>query len=190
LNGKRWEPRQFTLPDERKAVVINVNAAMVAQTVEAVFLAMMDLEVSPGETTWAPSPGQLTSAVHLSGVWSGALLFECDRRQACQFAGRFLSMDPPEAVTDDVRDVLGELANMIGGNIKSAVAAGLSLSMPSVTDGSDYALRVYGSDVQDRLAFECDYGPFWVTLLPLAPGENTGSNPLFSNLQAPRLPLY
>jgi len=135
--------------------VTKVNAEMVAQTVEAVFLAMMNLEVSPSETPWAPSQGQLTSAVHLSGVWNGALLFECDRQQACQFAGRFLSMDPPEAVTDDVRDVLGELANMIGGNMKSAVATGLSLSMPSVTDGSDYGLQVCGSQVQDRLAFDC-----------------------------------
>jgi chemotaxis protein CheX len=143
------------LPDERKALVTKVNAEMVAQTVEAVFLAMMNLEVSPSETPWAPSQGQLTSAVHLSGVWNGALLFECDRQQACQFAGRFLSMDPPEAVTDDVRDVLGELANMIGGNMKSAVATGLSLSMPSVTDGSDYGLQVCGSQVQDRLAFDC-----------------------------------
>jgi chemotaxis protein CheX len=102
-------------------------------------------------------------------------LLECDRREACQFAGRFLSMDSPEAVTDDVRDVLGELANMIGGNIKSAVAAGLSLSMPSVTDGSDYGLRVCGSQVQDRLSFQCEDGPFWVTLLAVAPGKSMGS---------------
>ena len=156
-------------------MLTNVNAEMVAQTVEAVFLNMMNLEVSPSDAPWAPSHDQLTSAVHLSGVWNGALLFECDRRQACQFAGRFLSMDPPEAVTDDVRDVLGELANMIGGNIKSAVAAGLSLSMPSVTDGSDYGLRVCGCEVQDRVAFECADGPFWVTLLAAAPGKSMGS---------------
>jgi chemotaxis protein CheX len=175
LTGKRWGQCPFMSPDERKAVVMSVNAEMVAQTVEAVFLAMMDLEVSPGGTPWAPSNDQLTSAVHLSGAWNGALLLECDRRQACQFAGRFLSMDPPEAVTDEVRDVLGELANMIGGNIKSAVAAGLSLSMPSVTDGSDYGLRVYGSEVQDRLAFDSDDGPFWVTLLAEAPGKSMAS---------------
>lgn len=156
-------------------MVTNVNAEMLAQTVEAVFLNMMNLEVSPGQTSWAPAYDQLTSAVHLSGVWNGALLFECGRGQACQFAGRFLSMDPPEEVTDDVRDVLGELANMIGGNIKSALAAGLSLSMPSVTDGSDYGLRVCGSKVQDRLAFDCDDGPFWVTLLSVAPGKSMGS---------------
>ncbi len=49
-------------------------------------------------------------------------MFECDRQLACQFAGRFLSVDAPESVNDDVRDVLGELANMIGGNMKSALA--------------------------------------------------------------------
>jgi chemotaxis protein CheX len=84
-------------------------------------------------------------------------------------------MEQPEAVTDDVRDVLGELANMIGGNIKSAVAAGLTLSMPSVTDGSDYGLRVCGSEIQDRLAFDSDDGPFWVTLLAVASGKFMGS---------------
>ena len=63
-----------------------------------------------------------------------ALVFECNRWQACRFAGRFLSTDPPDAVNDEVRDLLGELANMIGGNLKCAVVAGLSLSMPSVTD--------------------------------------------------------
>jgi chemotaxis protein CheX len=158
-------------PDERKSVLTQVNAEMLAQTVGAVFTAMMDLEVSPGETPWAPSHDQLTSAVHLSGAWNGAVLFECDRQQACQFAGRFLSTETPETVNDDVRDVLGELANMIGGNMKSAMAAGLSLSMPSVTDGSDYGLRVCGSKVQDRLAFDCEDGPFWVTLLAVDPAK-------------------
>jgi chemotaxis protein CheX len=163
------------LLDERKAVLTKLNAEMLAQTVESVFLNMMNLEVSPGETPWNPSHDQLTSAVHLSGIWNGALLFECDQRQACRFAGRFLSMDPPDTVNDDVRDVLGELANMIGGNMKSAVASGLSLSMPSVTDGSDYGLRVCGSEIQDRLGFECAEGPFWVTLLHVAPGKLPGS---------------
>jgi chemotaxis protein CheX len=157
------------LPDERKAVQININAQMLSKTVEAVFLTMMNIQVSFSKKVWTPSQHQLTSAVHLTGDWNGALLFECDRELACKFAGRFLSMDSPETVNDEVRDVLGELANMIGGNIKSALGAGLSLSMPSVTDGSDYGMRICGSKVHRRLAFECADGPFWVTLLAVAP---------------------
>jgi chemotaxis protein CheX len=74
-------------------------------------------------------------------------------------------MEPPESVDDDVRDVLGELANMIGGNMKCGMTAGVKLSMPTVLDGSDYDLRVCGSQVQERLAFECAEGSFWVTIL-------------------------
>jgi chemotaxis protein CheX len=160
---------------ERRAVLTQENAEMLAQIVESVFITMLNLEVLPSEVMWSPSHDQLTSAVHLSGDWNGALLLECNRWQACRFAGRFLSMEPPDAVNDDVRDVLGELANMIGGNMKCAVAAGLSLSMPSVTDGSDYGVRVCGSEIQDRVGFECAEGPFWVTLLAVAPEKFAGS---------------
>ena len=87
-----------------------------AQIVESVFATMMSLEVAECGTPWFPSGDRLTSALHLAGDWNGAVLLECDRRQACRFAGRFLSMDPPDTVDDVVRDVLGELANMIGVN--------------------------------------------------------------------------
>src|ERR1700760_2951628 len=154
-----------------------VTAEMVAQIVESVFVTIMNLEVYPSEIPWAPSHDQLTSVVHLSGDWNGALVFECNRWQACRFAGHFLSTDPPDTVNEDVRDLLGELANMIGGNMKCAVASGLSLSMPSVTDGSDYGQRFCGSKVHDRLGFECAEGPFWVTLLTVTPEDFMVSQP-------------
>ena len=64
-----------------------------------------------------------------------------------------------------MRDVLGELANMIGGNLKCVLTRGIRLSMPSVVDGSDYSLRVCGAEVRERLAFQCAEGLFWVTVL-------------------------
>jgi chemotaxis protein CheX len=142
-----------------------LDANILVQTVEDVFRTMMDVEVSPSETSLSSSHGQLRSAVHVSGTWNGALLLECDRQQACRFAGRLLSMDPPEAVTPLVCDVLGELTNMIGGNMKSAVAMGLSMSTPSVSDGTDGSLPICEGEVQDQFAFDSPDGPFWVTLL-------------------------
>ena len=136
-----------------------------AQIVESVFATMMSLEVAECGTPWFPSGDRLTSALHLAGDWNGAVLLECDRRQACRFAGRFLSMDPPGTVDDVVRDVLGELANMIGGNLKCVLTPGIRLSMPSIVDGSDYSLRVCGAEVRERLAFQCAEGPFWITIL-------------------------
>ena len=74
-------------------------------------------------------------------------------------------MDPPDTVDDVVRDVLGELANMIGGNMKCVLTRGIRLSMPSVVDGGDYSLRVCGTKVRERLAFQCAEGLFWITVL-------------------------
>jgi chemotaxis protein CheX len=144
---------------------IDIRPSQLAQIVHSVFETMLSLEVSECGTPWFPGEDRLTSAVHLAGDWSGVLLLECNRSQACQFAGRFLSSDAPAQVDDVVRDVLGELANMIGGNMKCAMTRGIHLSMPTVVDGSEYHLRVCGTEVRDRLAFHCAEGYFWVTVL-------------------------
>jgi chemotaxis protein CheX len=146
-------------------VITLVNTEMLAQIVESVFLAMLELEVYPDETPWEPSQENLTSFVELSGEWTGALLFECNPWQACQFAGLILSIEPPAAVNEEVRDVLGELANMIGGNVKCAMANGLGLTMPAILEGNNYQKHLPGYEIQDRLTFLCAVGPFWVTLL-------------------------
>ena len=127
-------------------MLTRVSPEMMSQIVESVFITMLNLEVVPCEIPWAPSDDQLTAVVHLSGNRNGTLLFECNRWEACRFTGRFLSIEPPETVNDAVRDVLGELANMIGGNIKCAVASGLRLSMPAVADGSNYGARIWGAN--------------------------------------------
>jgi chemotaxis protein CheX len=146
-------------------MLTEVSMEMLSEIVKSVFLTMMDLELSSSDKPWHAGGERLTSFVQLTGEWNGAVLLECSRKQACHFAGRILAMDPPETVDDDVRDVLGELANMIGGNMKCGMTPGVRLSMPTVLDGSDYDLRVCGSQVQERLAFQCDDSQFWVTVL-------------------------
>jgi chemotaxis protein CheX len=144
---------------------VSISPSELAQIVESVFAAMLNLEASQCGEPWFPSAERLTAAVHMTGDWNGAVLLECDRGEACRFAGRFLSMEPPGAVDDVVRDVLGELANMIGGNLKCVLLPGIRLSMPAVVDGSDYSLRVCGAELRERLAFRCAEGSFWVTVL-------------------------
>jgi chemotaxis protein CheX len=146
-------------------VTVQILPSELAQIVESVFETMMNLDATQCGASWFPSADRLTAAVHLAGDWNGAVLLECDRRQACRFASRFLSMDPPETVDDVVRDVLGELVNMIGGNLKCVLTQGIRLSMPSVVDGSDYSLRVCGAEVRERLAFDSAEGLFWITVL-------------------------
>ncbi len=144
---------------------VEVVPSELAQIVESVFATMLSLEVSRGEMPWFSSADRVTAAVHLAGEWNGAVLLECSHGQACRFASRFLSMDSLDTVDDVVRDVLGELANMIGGNLKCVLTRGIRLSMPLVIDGNDYSLRICGGKVRERLAFDCTEGPFWITVL-------------------------
>jgi len=146
-------------------MLTEVSMEMLSEIVKSVFITMMDLELIDSDKAWHPGGDRLTSFVQLAGEWNGAVMLECSRKQACHFAGRILAMDPPESVDDDVRDVLGELANMIGGNMKCGMSSGVRLSMPTVLDGSDYDLHVCGSQVQERIAFQCDDSHFWVTVL-------------------------
>lgn len=142
-----------------------VRKEMLVRTVGSVFVTMLGLDVSPSEVPWRPAEDRLTSYVQLSGDWNGAVLLECTRRQACLFAGLILATDPPEVVDDDVRDVLGELANVIGGNMKCGMSTAARLSMPIVIDGGEYDLRIFGSKSRERLTFQSSEGPFWVTIL-------------------------
>lgn len=146
----------------------NLHPGELVEIVESVFRSMMGIEIACGSTPWVASAERLTSVVYLTGEWNGAVLVECDRRQACRFASRFLSSgadgDDFFAVDDVVRDVLGEIANMIGGNLKWVLSKGTRISMPSVIDG-DFSMHVCGAEVRARLAFQCSEGVFWVALL-------------------------
>lgn len=146
-------------------LLVEVGLPELTQITADVFETMMGLAVSPCEKPWSHSADRLISTVHLSGHWNGAVILEWDRAQTCRLAGRFLSMDPPADVDDVVRDVAGELANMVGGNVKALLSQGIRLSIPSVVDGSDYSLRLCGSPPPLRLALKCDEGVFWVSLV-------------------------
>ncbi|MFP5236754.1 MAG: chemotaxis protein CheX [Acidobacteriota bacterium] len=144
---------------------IEIQMGELAQVVGYVFQTMLGLDVSESDRPWIPAGEQLTATIHLAGDWNGALALECGHKQACGFAGRFLSIDPPAAVDDVVRDVAGELCNMIGGNLKCVLAGGLKLSMPSVVDGADHRLRVCRAGNKERLVLDCAEGVFSVAVL-------------------------
>jgi chemotaxis protein CheX len=140
-----------------------------ARVVQMVFSTMLDLEVDRSDAPWIHSPDTLTSAVHFVGEWRGAALVECRADQAFQFAARFMGIERPVAVDEDVRDVMGELANMVAGNLKSLLPRGVGLSMPSVVVGSDYSVHVCGASAVERLTFSSVSGNFRITLIEMLP---------------------
>jgi len=149
------------------AFPLRVYRADLSQIVVSVFQTMLNLEIVPAEVEWATRPDTLTAAIYFAGTWKGAVLLECSRTQAFEFTHRLMAIEPPATINDDVRDTMGELANMLAGNLKSVLPHGIGLSMPSVVEGTDYSLRICGGNLVDRMPFTSAMGVIWVTLIEL-----------------------
>ena len=151
---------------------IHIYRTQLGQIVRFVFKTMLSVDVEPAEGEWSPHADAITSAVYFAGDWKGAVILECTREQALEFTSRLMVFPPPDtgsttALSDDVRDTVGELANMLAGNMKSVLPRGVALSMPSVVEGSDYTLQICGKALVDRVPFQSSLGNFWAMLVEM-----------------------
>ena len=104
-----------------------------------------------------------TALVSFVGEWNGALLLRCGSNTARDLAQRLFKL--PSVTPEDVVDALGELANMIGGNLKSVLPPGVILSVPSVVRGNDLAVLICGGNESQSSTFSYEAGPFEITLV-------------------------
>lgn len=91
-----------------------------------------------GEEPLLPGvPGELetgwSAAVTVSGAWEGMISIEIPTQMAEEVTRRMLEVE--ETPDADVADAVGELVNMIGGNVKSLMPGPSTLSLPVVAAG-------------------------------------------------------
>ena len=78
----------------------------------------------------APS---VCAQVRLSGDWNGLVRLTCDPATAEALAAAMLMTGPDEALLEeDVHDAVGEVVNVVGGNVKGALVGETSLGLPQV----------------------------------------------------------
>ena len=70
--------------------------------------------------------------VSIDGSWSGQVVVRCSTGQASLLTNAFLAGSDEQLTEERVVDVLGELANIVGGNIKSMLPSDCVLSQPRV----------------------------------------------------------
>jgi chemotaxis protein CheX len=95
-----------------------------------------------------------TACVHISGNWQGVVSAECSYAMAVEVAAAMFMMEPDELSEDEVRDALGEVANLLAGQFKLDLPEGCALSLPTVTKGLDYLINVPGSQLSQRVGVE------------------------------------
>jgi len=87
-----------------------------------------------------PIPGELpadvvSSWVDVVGPWTGTVVLTTARETAAGLTRALLGDHAPDELEDeDIADAFGEIANVVGGNVKAALPGPSALSLPDVGD--------------------------------------------------------
>ena len=125
---------------------------------------MFGVEAQAGEAIAGGEPSSLHEGVFatvgMGGPCIGSGTLSLPSSLACQLAGQFM-MSEYDQVNTEVLDAMGELANMIIGNVKTALEAEMGqigLSIPTVLFGKNFVARTRDSAVRLSIPFNCGGG--------------------------------
>ncbi len=144
-----------------------LDEAQVCQAIEGIWATMLGLEAKANMPLNGVRPRltTLTGCIQITGAWQGAIKLECSGNVARRVAAIMFMTDACDVTPDQINDALGELTNIVGGNIKALLPEPSQLSMPAVTEGTDYLFSVPNSRPLAELTFSCEGKPFTVTVL-------------------------
>ena len=131
----------------------------VAKAIREVFETMLSLELEVNNTDLSePTEGrQIAGSVSFAGNVMGSLNIQLDENFARIMTAAMLGIELDEIESDEaVRDVIGELCNIIGGDLKSRLCdSGFAcqLSIPCVTSGNHFKIESRDWARKERLGF-------------------------------------
>ena len=105
-----------------------------------------------------------SASVSISGSWDGIVRLDFTTGLPGELAAAMFMMEPADVTDDEIADAVGELANMLGGDLKSLLPEHSRLSLPSVVLGTTVTLRVTGATLVRRVDFACAGRALRVTL--------------------------
>lgn len=143
-----------------------INDKIVESTIEIFTgMVMMDISVA-GEplSKLGPLKKSITGMVGLAGTHKGVLAVHFPHQVALDVTSSFLGMEV-EGINEDVQDAIGEIANMLGGNLKTILSdrgKDIQLSLPSTISGDEYNFTSQAEVDQVILPFQAPAGIFFV----------------------------
>jgi chemotaxis protein CheX len=147
---------------------VELRERMAASTIE-IFTSMVMMEISVAgdvNENYGILENSITGVVGLTGTTKGVLAVHIPHNVAFAITGNFLGIELDE-VNEDVEDAIGELANMVGGNVKSLLSEkgrDIDLSLPSTVSGKEYGFHTIKGAEKIVIPFRSDTGVFFVEL--------------------------
>lgn len=126
-----------------------------------VFSTMLESELRFHEAYFDKGPSHpldgVICLIGMTGEWSGTGTLSCSAEFACQMASRML-MAEYSMVDAEVLDAVAEVANMILGNVKTALELSLGpmgMSIPTAIFGKNFLAKSFGDETWTVVVFEC-----------------------------------
>jgi chemotaxis protein CheX len=143
----------------------------IRQTTEAVWSSVLGLGIDSTEIGVEPPAREddWVGVVQIAGEWGGAIVVTCPSELLTRIASGMFGKTPGELSPDELRDALGETANMVGGNLKALLPGVCFLSLPAVTHGGNWRKHVPYSRLVGIVSGTTDGQPFSVALLEKTP---------------------
>jgi chemotaxis protein CheX len=160
-------------------------AEIIQHCTRELFSTMLGTEIVIGKTYFGeepatPSEGVL-ALVGLAGAWAGTGMV-CSRAETARAMSGLMLMQEFAVVDDEVLDAVGEVTNMIFGNVKTALEEKLGpmgLSIPTVIYGRNFNARTLGKKEWTVVTFSWPGQEFEVHLcLTMAPKEAVHLRPV------------
>ena len=85
-----------------------------------------------------------TTRMRVGGSWEGCILLHCSKPLAASAAAAMLGLPVEEVVEEDSREVLGEMLNIIAGNLFPYLPPDCEIGLPEIgEDAATVPLFVY-----------------------------------------------
>ena len=142
------------------------NEDQIRSTIRTVWSTQLGLEIHDAEHRVNPSgTPTITAAIHISGDFHGGIRLDCSRALIRRAASIMFNLPEDQLNDADERDVVGEITNVVAGNIKALIPGSNSISLPTIIDGSDYKVSTLDVSSSDDFSFTLDGEQLTVTVL-------------------------
>lgn len=138
---------------------------------QSVFSTMLGSDCSPVSVDGIPVPRtfDVSGIISFSGAIQGTAVISFEKEVVLSIADALLGTRPT-SIDDDVRDMVGELANMIGGNSKERlVSTEVSLGLPTVVTGRGHEVSFEPGAQVCGILFDTRFGPMAIEIGMRAP---------------------
>ena len=141
----------------------------ITESTEEIFNTMIFLDVAaeaPLEEKVQIEGCHVSAMIGLTGSFSAMMSIHCPEAVSLAVTGAMLGMELSE-IDADVKDALGEIANMVAGGIKERFAAEnikLELAIPTAITGKSYIISSPTRSNRIVIPFSVEQGQFFVEI--------------------------